>query len=72
MVEAAESGLSRQLWYYGVSYGSPAIVVLLSFLLDPRGYRSEKYCWIQTSFALLCFVGPAVIVALVSFSISFL
>lgn len=55
------------MWYYGVSYGSPAIVVLLSFLLDPRSYRSEDYCWIQTSFALLCFVGPSVLVALVSY-----
>ncbi|XP_035714297.1 latrophilin-like protein 1 isoform X2 [Folsomia candida] len=64
VVEAAENGLSRQLWYYGVSYGSPAIVVLLSFLLDPRSYRSEKHCWVQTSFTLLCFVGPAVLVAL--------
>lgn len=66
VIEAAENGLSRQLWYYGVSYGSPAIVVLLSFLLDPRSYRSENYCWVQTSFTLFCFVGPAVLVALVS------
>lgn len=55
--------------YYGVSYGSPAIVVLLSFLLDPRSYRSEKHCWVQTSFTLLCFVGPAVLVALVSHTV---
>lgn len=52
---------SRILWYYLFSYGFPLIVVIISSIVDPYSYGTDRYCWLKAdNFFIFIFVGPIV------------
>ena len=51
----------RLIWYYIIAYGGPALILLISLLIDPLSYGSQTHCWLRTdNYFFLSFVGPAV------------
>ncbi|XP_068218273.1 latrophilin Cirl-like isoform X2 [Palaemon carinicauda] len=61
LVEVFESEKPRARWYYAASYGFPAIVVAVSAVADPFGYKNDYACWLQTkNYFIFAFVGPVI------------
>ena len=67
LVEVFEAERSRIRWYYLAAYGLPALVVGVSCIIDATSYGTADYCWLATdNYFILAFVGPVVLVILVS------
>lgn len=67
LVEVFEAERSRLKWYCAVSYGAPALVVLVSAAVDPLSYGTPHVCWLRTdNYFIFAFVGPVAAVLLVS------
>lgn len=67
LVEVFEAERSRLKWYCFVSYGAPAIVVLISLGIDPWGYGTDQVCWLTTeNNFIFAFIGPVAVILLVS------
>jgi len=67
LIEVFEAEQPRIKWYYIFGYGCPLIIVLVSGLVDPLSYGTDRYCWLRAdNFFILSFVGPVILVILVS------
>jgi len=67
LIEVFEAEQPRIKWYYLFGYGVPLIIVVVSGLVDPLSYGTDRYCWLRAdNFFILSFVGPVILVILVS------
>ena len=67
LIEVFEAEKSRIRWYYLAAYGLPALVVGVSCIIDATSYGTADFCWLATdNYFILAFVGPVVLVILVS------
>ncbi|XP_059469822.1 latrophilin Cirl-like isoform X3 [Neocloeon triangulifer] len=65
LVEVFEAEKPRIKWYYIIGYGAPLIIVVVSSLVDPMGYGTDRYCWLNTdNYFIWSFVGPVIAVIL--------
>ncbi|XP_054615718.1 adhesion G protein-coupled receptor E1-like isoform X2 [Dunckerocampus dactyliophorus] len=48
----------QTLYMMAGGYGIPAAIVAISFFLNPKGYGTEKYCWLNLEF-IWSFWAPA-------------
>ncbi|XP_076340873.1 latrophilin Cirl-like isoform X2 [Tachypleus tridentatus] len=61
LIEVYESEKSRAIWYHGLGYGIPIIIVSVSAIVDPYSYGTKEFCWLRTdNYFIFSFVGPAV------------
>ncbi|XP_076346451.1 latrophilin Cirl-like isoform X2 [Tachypleus tridentatus] len=61
LIEVYESEKSRAIWYHGLAYGVPIVIVAISAIVDPYSYGTKDFCWLQTdNYFIFSFVGPAV------------
>ncbi|XP_071438988.1 latrophilin Cirl isoform X2 [Hetaerina americana] len=65
LIEVFETEKSRMRWYYIFAYGAPLIIVIVSCVVDPLSYGTERYCWLRAdNFFIFSFVGPVIAVIL--------
>ncbi|XP_014249876.1 latrophilin Cirl-like isoform X3 [Cimex lectularius] len=65
LIEVFEAEKSRLRWYYLFAYGAPLVVVIVSCLIDPFSYGTDRYCWLRAdNFFIFSFVGPVIAVIL--------
>lgn len=70
LIEVFEAEKSRLRWYYLVAYGAPLLIVAISGFIDPFSYGTDRYCWLRAdNYFIFSFVGPVVLVILVSYSL---
>ncbi|CAG2104110.1 unnamed protein product [Medioppia subpectinata] len=61
LVEVFDHEKSRVNWYYLLSYGVPAILVIISAIIDPLSYGTPNYCWLRSdNYFIWAFVGPVI------------
>ncbi|XP_022240203.1 latrophilin Cirl-like [Limulus polyphemus] len=61
LIEVYESEKSRAIWYHGLAYGAPIVIVAVSAIVDPYSYGTRDFCWLRTdNYFIFSFVGPAV------------
>lgn len=61
LVEVFDGDKSKSVWYYGLAYGTPAVIVIIAALVDCTSYGTQHYCWLQAdNYFIFSFVGPAV------------
>ncbi|CAG2159344.1 unnamed protein product [Oppiella nova] len=61
LIEVFDHEKSRINWYYLLSYGVPAILVIISAIIDPLSYGTSKYCWLRSdNYFIWAFVGPVI------------
>ncbi|XP_051897947.1 adhesion G protein-coupled receptor E3-like isoform X2 [Pristis pectinata] len=50
---------------YPLGYGSPALIVAISAVINPNGYGSERNCWLQVENGFVwSFLGPVYLIIL--------
>lgn len=60
LVQVFSSKRSRKPFFYIIAYGLPAIVSVGSFYWNPKGFGTQRHCWLSTEdYFILTFVGPA-------------
>ncbi|XP_054161343.1 adhesion G protein-coupled receptor L3-like isoform X2 [Oppia nitens] len=65
LIEVFDHEKSRVNWYYLLSYGVPAILVIISAIIDPLSYGTSKYCWLRSdNYFIWAFVGPVIAILL--------
>ncbi|XP_046406443.1 latrophilin Cirl-like isoform X2 [Ischnura elegans] len=65
LIEVFETEKSRMRWYYIFAYGAPLIIVIVSCVVDPLSYGTQRYCWLRAdNFFIFSFVGPVIAVIL--------
>lgn len=53
-------------WYYAAAYIVPGLVTGISAAINPSGYGSGDYCWLQANnYFIFSFAAPAAIIILV-------
>lgn len=63
LVEVFEAEKSRLRWYYLFAYGTPFVIVLISAIIYPQGYGTDKFCWLKTeNYFIYSFIGPVSLV----------
>uniref|UniRef100_A0A8D3BT51 Si:ch211-241f5.3 n=1 Tax=Scophthalmus maximus TaxID=52904 RepID=A0A8D3BT51_SCOMX len=55
----------RTLYMLAGGYGVPAVIVAISALANPKGYGTERYCWLNLKF-IWSFLGPACFIIIVN------
>ena len=61
LIEVFDHEKSRVNWYYLLSYGVPAILVIISAIIDPLSYGTTRYCWLRSdNYFIWAFVGPVI------------
>ncbi|XP_077414054.1 adhesion G protein-coupled receptor E5 isoform X1 [Vanacampus margaritifer] len=51
----------RTLYMMACGYGVPALIVGISALVNPKGYGTQRYCWLNVKF-IWSFLGPACVI----------
>ena len=70
LIEVFESEKSRIKWYYLCGYGVPLLIAAVSSVVDPFSYGTAAYCWLRAdNFFIFSFVGPVIVILLVSIRI---
>lgn len=65
LIEVFEVERSRIRWYYALAYGTPAVIVAVSCIVNPHNYGTDQYCWLRSdNYFIFAFVGPVVAVIL--------
>ncbi|XP_066588613.1 latrophilin Cirl-like isoform X1 [Prorops nasuta] len=63
LIEVFEAEKSRLRWYYLVAYGAPLLIVVISCIIDPFSYGTDRYCWLRAdNYFIFSFVGPVILV----------
>nr|XP_045012954.1 adhesion G-protein coupled receptor D1 [Jaculus jaculus] len=61
---------SKHLYYYGIGWGSPLLICIISMSLSMDSYGTSDNCWLSLgSGAIWAFVGPALLVIVVNIAI---
>ncbi|XP_051904887.1 adhesion G protein-coupled receptor E1 isoform X2 [Hippocampus zosterae] len=55
----------RTLYMMAAGYGVPAVIVAISALINPKGYGTQQYCWLNVDF-IWSFLGPVCVVIAVN------
>ncbi|XP_061905874.1 adhesion G protein-coupled receptor E5 isoform X2 [Entelurus aequoreus] len=55
----------RTLYMMAGGYGVPAVIVVISSLIHPQGYGTDKYCWLKLDF-IWSFLGPVCVIIAVN------
>ncbi|XP_022238293.1 latrophilin Cirl-like isoform X1 [Limulus polyphemus] len=65
LIEVFESEKSRVKFYYAAAYGIPALIVMISAIIDPFSYGTKDYCWLKVdNYFVFSFVGPVAAILL--------
>ncbi|XP_076305400.1 latrophilin Cirl-like isoform X2 [Tachypleus tridentatus] len=65
LIEVFESEKSRVKLYYVAAYGIPAVIVMISAIIDPFSYGTKYYCWLKVdNYFVFSFVGPVAAILL--------
>ncbi|XP_022246580.1 latrophilin Cirl-like [Limulus polyphemus] len=65
LIEVFESEKSRVKLYYVAAYGIPAVIVMISAIIDPFSYGTKDYCWLKVdNYFVFSFVGPVAAILL--------
>ncbi|KAK7165620.1 hypothetical protein R3I93_005630 [Phoxinus phoxinus] len=54
----------KHLYMYAVGYGVPLVIVIISAVSYPRGYGTDRHCWLALEFMWSFFVPVCIIVVL--------
>lgn len=57
----------KHLYMYAVGYGVPLAIVIISAISYPRGYGTDRHCWLSLEFMWSFFAPVCIIVVLNSF-----
>uniref|UniRef100_UPI0037E92425 adhesion G protein-coupled receptor E5 n=1 Tax=Semicossyphus pulcher TaxID=241346 RepID=UPI0037E92425 len=55
----------KTLYMLAGGYGVPAVIVAISASANPKGYGTEKYCWLDVNF-IWSFFGPACLIIIIN------
>ncbi|XP_061838257.1 adhesion G protein-coupled receptor E3-like isoform X1 [Nerophis lumbriciformis] len=55
----------RTLYMMAGGYGVPAVIVAISTVIHPKGYGTDKYCWLNLDF-IWSFLGPVCVIIAVN------
>ncbi|UYV65989.1 hypothetical protein LAZ67_3006074 [Cordylochernes scorpioides] len=68
LIEVFETEKSRVKYYYAAAYSAPAVIVMVSALVDSSSYGTPDYCWLRAdNYFILSFVGPVIFIVLANF-----
>ncbi|TNN63083.1 CD97 antigen [Liparis tanakae] len=48
----------RPLYLFLTGYGAPLLIVVISAIIRPEGYGTDKYCWLSQDGLIWSFYGP--------------
>ncbi|XP_067425466.1 adhesion G protein-coupled receptor E3-like isoform X1 [Emydura macquarii macquarii] len=61
------AGRFKKRYMYPFGYGFPALVVVISAVLNPEGYGSPQYCWLSQEKGFhWSFLGPVCVIILIN------
>nr|XP_061810986.1 adhesion G protein-coupled receptor L3-like isoform X2 [Nerophis lumbriciformis] len=67
LVEVFESEHSRRRYFYMVGYGLPALVVVVSAVVDYPSYGTDRVCWLRLdTYFIWSFIGPATLIIMLN------
>ncbi|XP_056310595.1 adhesion G protein-coupled receptor E5-like isoform X2 [Danio aesculapii] len=57
----------KQLYMYAVGYGVPVVIVSISAIAFPKGYGTNKHCWLSLQgYLILSFFAPVCIIVILN------
>ncbi|XDV16907.1 hypothetical protein PO909_016418, partial [Leuciscus waleckii] len=58
---------AKQLYMYAVGYGVPLVIVIISAISYPRGYGTDRHCWLSLDhYFILSFFAPVCIIVILN------
>uniref|UniRef100_A0A3P8S994 Adhesion G protein-coupled receptor E5b, duplicate 2 n=1 Tax=Amphiprion percula TaxID=161767 RepID=A0A3P8S994_AMPPE len=67
MVVLVFNATIRPLYLYVTGYGAPLAIVIISGIIRPTGYGTEKYCWLSLKDGLIwSFYGPICLIIILN------
>ncbi|XP_042200538.1 adhesion G protein-coupled receptor E1-like [Callorhinchus milii] len=66
-MKASHSSRLREMGLYAFGYGIPAIIVGISAAVNPGGFGSPRFCWLQLQRGFIwSFIGPVIAIILIN------
>lgn len=74
LIEIFESKRSNRVWWYhGLTFGLPALITIISILINPYSHGTAYYCWLRVDNNLwITLAGPLILTLIASFLFIFI